>query len=619
MKSLMLFLQEVLNELGTWCGTSTVRDIKTISDRVEHEGLSFLTITLTNFGSDFQKCLDQGYVGSDQFVGFPRSGGLPKFLGGFLRSVFDLRSGRLLDDPDVDAIFAVRQVTLMFGKMKLPCTNARQAKAITGYIEIEREVRQHDTTTDTSCSRDFSRVAVLLWADVFSKVEKKVFDGGISEGIIPAHGPGSTADSLSGNAKWENRTWTERLDDVFPFGDFTLPNPRHQTEQRLAGYSLLTPGMELPVKVVLVPKTMKTPRIIAMEPSYMQFMQQGVAKAIRDAVEADDIANTLIGWSSQTPNRILARLGSLSGELATLDLSEASDRVSNQHVRNLMVNFPWLSKAMDATRSRKADVPGYGVIRLSKFASMGSALTFPIEAMVFMTVIFLGIQNALNRPLTRQDIVSLLGRVRVYGDDIVVPVEYVHSVIASLETFGLKVNADKSYWSGKFRESCGEEFYSGEDVSIVKVRQYLPTHRTDVTEIVSTVSLRNQLYHVGLWRAVRYLDSLLGRLIPFPVVTENSQILGRHSYLGYETQRICKDLHRPLVRGMVEISVSPVNSLDDVGALMKCLTVGSPQSEKFDEEHQPAYLDLPVLGVGHLERSGRPRAVNIKPRWATPY
>jgi len=125
----------------------------------------------------------------------------------------------------------------------------------------------------------------------------------------------------------------------------------------------------------------------------------------------------------------------MNGNLATLDLSEASDRVSNQHVRLLVKNHRALREAVDATRSRKADVLGK-TIRLAKFASMGSALCFPFEALVFATIVFVGIERELNRQLTQKDIESFYGRVRVYGDDIIVPVEYVESVVRELEALG---------------------------------------------------------------------------------------------------------------------------------------------------------------------------------------
>jgi len=593
----MLLLREVLLDRGTWCHTSTIRDFKRISSRVEHEGLSFLTITLPNFGSDLQKGLDQGFADRHLFKGFPWKGGLPLFLGGFLDLVFDRKTGRLLDVPDVDAIQAIRQITLMFAKINLPCSQTRERAAITRYVECEQEVRRSDAALTDPERDQFERVGRLLWSDVLQAVDEDIYYGR----LIPKHGPGATADKLSGNRKFCQTEWTQRLEQVFPSGESLLPNWRYF--EHLDRVELLEPGDERPVRVITVPKTLKTPRIIAIEPTCMQYSQQGVLEAIVPYVESGDTTYHagVVGFTDQVPNQVLARRGSLDGNLATLDLSEASDRVSNQHVRLLVRRMPHLAEALDATRSRKADVPGHGVLRLAKFASMGSALCFPLEAMVFATIIFCGIEQGLNRRLTKKDVKSFVGQVRVYGDDIIVPVDHVVGVIGKLETFGFRVNPDKSFWTGRFRESCGREFYDGHDVSVVRVRELLPTSHQDVPGLVSTVSLRNQLYQAGYWGVVEHLDGILDRLIPWPNVAPTSPVLGRHSFLGYDIQRMCPDLHRPLVKGYVVSSSIPKNSLGDTGALLKWFLKRGSQ---------------PFADVDHLERSGRPQSVDIKLRWA---
>jgi hypothetical protein len=296
--------------------------------------------------------------------------------------------------------------------------------------------------------------------------------------------------------------------------------------------------------------------------------------------------------------------GSLYGELATLDLSEASDRVSNQLVREMVAHWPNVAAALDATRSRKAEVLGK-TYRLAKFASMGSALCFPVEAMVFVTIIFCGIEEALNRQLTKGDIQSFRRRVRVYGDDIVVPTEFAVQVAGKLEVFGLRVNTGKSFWTGKFRESCGREYYNGHDVSIVRVRSMLPSRPEDAHELISTVSLRNQLYFAGYWKVCAWLDELIENLILFPHVTPDSSVIGRHSLLvPYETQTMCPELHSPLVKGRVVSAVIPPSYLEDHGALLKWFL------KRGDE---------PFADQKHLERSGRPLVVRTKTRWARPY
>jgi len=608
-KSLTCLLQEVLLDRGTWCGVSTERDFKEVVLRVEHEGESFLTITLPTFGKDLEKGLDQGFVDRHLFAGFARSkrsGELPLFLGGFLDLVFDRASGRLLDEPSIDAIQAIRQITLMFAKVNLECSERRTKAAIRQFIQCEQDVRENDQILSQADYDQFARVGHLLWASVLQRVDEQVYQGQ----IVPKHGPGVTADRLVGNRKYDQTEWTSRLETWFPFLDgFVAPSFR--AYQDFDHVNILEPGAERPVRVVTVPKTLKTPRVIAVEPTAMQYAQQAVAESLVSNLEGkDNPYRWIIGFTDQDPNRSMARKGSLTGNLATLDLSEASDRVSNQLVRVLLDPWPHVAGAVDACRSRKADVPDVGVIRLAKFASMGSALCFPVEAMVFATIVLCGIEDGLRRQMTRKTIHGLAGRVRVYGDDIIVPTEYAEAVVGKLEDFGLRVNTGKSFWTGRFRESCGKEYYAGEDVSIVRVREVLPTQRQDASELISTVSFRNQCYKAGYWGVVKALDSFLDKLLTrkgeklFPLVAESSSVLGRHSFLGYETQSYCSRLHSPLVRGYVVQAVSPSNNLDGYGALLKFFL-----KRGFD----------PFQDREHLMRSGRPTAVSTKPRRARPF
>ena len=611
MKSLLLLWSTLASEEAKGCRTSATMDIKNVQGRVKHEGLSFLTITLANFGKDFEKSLDQGFVARSSFTGFRWKRGLPRFLGGFLELVFDRDSGRLLDEPRYDAILAVRQLTLMFSKIEVPCSDARIDDAFRGYIQCEKDVRASDANLSAIDLDAFKRVSGLLFARLYTDVDRKVYNGE----IVPRHGPGATADRLIGNEKFRQSTWPARLNKVFPMWETLIPN--HRFSDELEEIDILEPGAEVPVRVITVPKTQKGPRIIGIEPTAMQYMQQGLMHEINEGIRRDNLLRPFISAEDQTPNQRMAEEGSAKQNLATLDLSEASDRVSNQHVRALLHNHPHLHEGVDACRSRKADVPGHGVIRLAKFASMGSGLAFPMESMVFLTVIFMGIEEDLNRRLDRGTIKSYHGQVRVYGDDIIIPVHHVPSVISKLQTFGFVVNESKSFWTGRFRESCGKEYFAGQDVSIVKVRQPIPSSRTDATGVVSLISLRNQLYYAGLWDSVALLDGWIRKLIRhFPVVLPSSPVQGRHSFLGYETQRMDANLHTPLVKGYVIKAQIPKNSLDGSGALLKYLI----RKAREDESYVPNQGGgLPSVGEDHLERSGRPQSVDIKLRWNKPY
>jgi len=588
----------MLNELSIrCCTTSTARDLKTVSSRVEHEGLSFFTITLPSFGKDLLKSLDQGYVGSDQFCGFRRSGGLPAFLQGFLCLVFDRSSGVILQNPCTEAIYSIRQLTCVFEKIALECTEHRTRKAMQGYVQIESDIRTVDRRWG-----DFSQLTQLrnsfsmLFGDSIDRVNQDLRLSRYDR-FMPKHGPGNTADRLVGNQKFYTASWTSRLESILPVGEFVIPNWRYRRDLR--GIDIRDPGGELPVRVTPVPKNLKTPRIIAIEPTCMQYAQQSILRAILDSFEQDPFLREFVTFKDQRPNQLMALQGSLDGSLATVDLSEASDRVSNQLVRYLLAPWPDFLEAVDASRSRTADVPGYGEVRLAKFASMGSALTFPIETMVFLSIVF----NRLRASSPHLRLEPLKGvalrKVRAYGDDLIVPIDLVRDVVSDLESLGFKVNKGKTFYSGLFRESCGKEYYAGQDVSIVKLRTVIPTTRRNASEVVAMVAFRNQLYFAGLWTTCQWLDEKLTKLLGnFPLLSPTSPGLGRHSFLDLEKYPwqtgMCYQ-RRSTIAWVTKAKI-PENGIDGWPALVKCLTTGFNPDEK------------------HLEHSGRPRSLSIKRR-----
>jgi len=673
MKSLMSLWREVANEMAAWCCTSAVRDYKTVTDRVEVEGESFLTITLPQYCKDFERSLELGSIAPGLFSGFQKSGGFPLFLGGFLAQIFDT-DGSLLDDPSIDCIRSVRQLTLMFGKIERPTSKRREARAMRKFVETEAELERMDSSGFEEFLPLFRKASTFLWADVFSNVENTILgthqlarDWSASErfspvggehsgserterdwlfqalfprvsvgnrrvwekdsdceivnpsralGLVPKHGPGATADKLRGNAKYSVSQWPQRLESVFPYGDYALPSWRYHDQ--LDRVEFLEPGSEIPVKVISVPKTPKTPRIIAIEPTAMQYAQQALSHQLIDEIEkhvespptgGDEMCNLgrfFVGFEHQDPNRVLARQGSLTGRLATLDLSEASDRVLNQHVVLLFERFPHLSEVVQATRSTKADVLGQGVIPLVKFASMGSALCFPVEAMVFTTIVFAAIAYERREPLTRRLFFEMVGKVRVYGDDIIVPVEYVRRVIQFLEAFGLIVNMDKSFWNGKFRESCGGDYYDGEWVTPIRLRHDLPRSLADVSEVVGLVAFRNLLYWGGFWATTAKLDERLNTLLKgnWSIVDATAAGLGRHSALPYKATGMHPTLHTPTVKGASVRMRTPESPITGVGALTKFLIKRGI---------------TPSQDPNHLERQGRSEVVGIKLRGIRPY
>jgi hypothetical protein len=213
----------------------------------------------------------------------------------------------------------------------------------------------------------------------------------------------------------------------------------------------------------------------------------------------------------------------------------------------------------------------------------------------------------------------------------------VRTIVQTLEHFGARVGLDKSFWTGKFRESCGREYLNGRDVSITRVRQALPDTIADATEVISTVSLRNQLAKAGCYDGtVEWLDTYLKKVLKhFPMVGPDSSVLGRVAwYSPAKGERWHSDLHTSLVKGYVVEAKIPSDPLADYGALLKCLLkleTDSPQGVlDWEVELVPCYRPgLPHLerdvasfrmpsgrqDKRHLERSGRPKRVSIKLGW----
>jgi len=195
-------------------------------------------------------------------------------------------------------------------------------------------------------------------------------------------------------------TWHDRLEHLFPYWEYALPNARYALEAM--DIQFLSARDEPPTRLVAVPKTQTKPRLIAAEPTVMQYLQQGLASSLVPAIESDPIAGSFAGFTDQTVNQRMAKEGSLEGTLATLDLSDASDRVANWLVEELFCDWPHFLEAIQVTRSLRCQLPSGEVIPLLKFASMGSAMTFPVEAMIFTSIALSACLGMSTRPTRRK-------------------------------------------------------------------------------------------------------------------------------------------------------------------------------------------------------------------------
>ncbi len=571
----------LLEELGSKYGVRTRRDVETLASRFEEEGLSYLTITLPAMEKALTKSISQGVVDSNLLGLFGSSGGLPKFLSGFLRRIF-LSDGTISSDARfVGELFAdLRQLLVLFSKVDMECTQARKDKSMDQYIAADRAIPQ----LHKELLQEFrSEARNSLW-DYFLEVQNV-----LEERDLSRHSSGALATRESYNERFHLTKWSSRLQEVWPYWHYARSTYKSEPP------SIVPRNEEPPVKVVLVPKTQKSPRVIAMEPSWNQFAQQGILKAMTEVLQYPKYRDLYysICWNDQNFNRRLARIGASEGNFATIDLSEASDRVSSTLVHALLPPGP-LRDAVFASRSRYADVQGRK-IRLKKFASMGSALCFPMETMVFYIISRLGVKAAFGSSSARNNL-----PIRVYGDDIIVPTESAPAVVRNLEAYGLKVNPAKTFLNGLFKESCGSDWYGTIDVTPIRARIPLPgAARHDVSN-VSVIEWHNALYSRGYWLTCFRIREVYPNLNTYPVKhADQEHLIGVLTHVGVpeiRTNESLQSTEQKCLKVKTRLAGDPIS--------------GYPALEKFFRMR-----GVEPLLEGHLERDGRPQSLVLKVGW----
>jgi len=589
---------------------SDLRDLDTLRSRVENEGISFLTITLPQFCKDFERSLDLGYIDPSCFKSFKKHGAIPCFLKGMLGLIFNRETGRINDDQNISPtsafptiIDAVRQICLAFKKLEIPCSPKREADALENFIAIEHSFSEFQLSE--SDRQDFLYLSAVLWDGIMADLRLDM--------LVPRHGPGQTADKRVGNHKFVWRFWHERLEPFFPVMDSAYPislgygcNPI----QELQELTFLNENDEIPVKVTPVPKTLKGPRIIAIEPCCMQYAQQGIRDWLYTVIESFWLTGGRINFRDQQVNQALALSSSKDGRYATIDLSDASDRVPRDLALEMFSGNPALKSAIDACRSTRAKMPDGRVISpLEKFASMGSALCFPVEAMYFYTICVMALLKEQNLSVSQRNIFRVSRDVYVYGDDIIVPTHSAETVLDYLQKYNCKVNTSKTFYTGKFRESCGVDAYNGYGVTPVYVNQPFPENRQQAARLISWVASGNLFFKKGFLRTATFLHSYVERFLgDLPWVSENSPALGRtYPWPSRPRKRFNSKYQRLEERLWVPRSVYRTGKIEGYAALMKSI------SKLRDLEN----LSVPRDAL-HLERFAVHGGLALTLRWVSP-
>lgn len=442
--------------------------------RALSEGLPFLTKTLASYGKALDKHLITGEPLDFSSCRFKRDKdtGKPVFLSSLIRGY----EGAASFQEAAEYIKKVRQLTLVFYKLEVPYDETTLDRALTSFIESDLALGAPTLQKEEEAN--------------LAKTLKRILCKANPLDIWPRHSSGAVANKLRQHQKWHTFRYIPRLDRIYPYDSHFFYNVEHVSEEleTLLGAEVVD---EPRSRLVFVPKDSRGPRLICCEPAEFQYIQQGLKGVLYNLLESHHETRGFVNFTDQSVNQRLARESSLDGSLATLDLSEASDRVDWTLLMKVLPKN-WV-EALGACRSTHVEFPNgtvYGPLR--KFAPMGSACCFPVESLFFWALL----QGNLHTD------------VWVYGDDIILDANLVPQAISLLERAGLKVNADKSCYRTPFRESCGADYFAGFDVGYVKLRRMPVQDYASFQHYISFAQLFAE--HWGLnagLKALSFVDS----------------------------------------------------------------------------------------------------------------
>jgi len=431
--------------------------------------------------------------------------------------------GNILLDGEFASTYLQSEFLSKFNDMKPGSADFRRSAAIAKWRSVESK-NEAFSVSFKSLDKDFN-ILPRVTLHHFVKFARRL----ISEVLGPLNDSVVLGNFSGGSSTSRSRRTSEKSGKFVGMADITeAASPYvdviHREAPLLRQYGCFYDLRVVDSAVLFtVPKNADIDRCACKEPDINMFLQKGVGRHIRRR-----LLRFGQNLNDQSVNRNLARLGSLNGDLATLDLSSASDTVTSVVVEALLPREWYLY--LDDIRSHNVNVDGE-TIRTWMFSSMGNGFTFELESLIFWALMK-SVSYFRGYP----------GVVSVYGDDIIVPSEGGDEYIWVLKQFGFYPNEKKSFYSGPFRESCGGHYHLGEDVTPFYLRKP-PKKLTDLIRVCN--QLRRWAFADP---ARRYTSEVI-----FPLWVQLSsyvpkQLWGGHNY-DLDTQLVSPHIsHSRLVR-----------------------------------------------------------------------
>lgn len=505
--------------------TDFERDKRTILARFHHEGLSFATQTLPSF---FDSLVNYLETGVSDYPGFKKKPGAsyPAFLQQLVAPIYD-------DPYSADTALSMKllyQLCVSFKKLRGPYREGVLRKQLSEFVETDIELGylEFDSEPNRCILRHAKRTIgrVLRGLDPFDPTQAQMF--------LPKPGPGATNTPTKNHMRFQPHVMYTRLSEVFDYETWFYPPsypPRGRRPWDLrVGRTVrktLKEEYEPTSRFKFVPKTYAKARGICIEQLETQYLQQGIKNALYERIESHPETKGKVNFASQDVNGELAVTGSATGELATIDMSSASDRISRRLVAYLFGENAAMLNALLTLSTNTIELPDTINFIVdfpsAKFAPMGSALCFPIMALVHYALIKAIIVFS-NAPHDKTSLVY------VYGDDIIIHRECVQAVYDWLPRFGMKLNKEKSFYRSRFRESCGVHAYNGIIITPSRFKSVID-NSSPYSELISALKLEADLYNKGFFETAKTIRTAIlkvkrYRASHFPIVSPKSAILG---------------------------------------------------------------------------------------------
>lgn len=448
---------------------------------------------------------------------------------------------------DAQQMRLLRQLLLFSYKAYVPHDKPTKEKAFDAFFSTNTAVNQFANGLASKSPKLLNKARQHCQSVLYRLRERDV---------IPSHGPGASTTS--------KKTWTKSFSTIDyiwnPADWFALYyNADHNAELQATDNEDI-----ISAKLIAVPKDSRGPRLICVHPAESIWIQQGVRRALEKSISLQRYSKGPwpkghIHFDDQSVNGRIAFLSSKSRKYATLDMKEASDRISESLVQILFGSkYKWFGSC----RAQRVFVPSSPGNPerwdwIHSYAPMGNATTFPVQSLVFWAICVASLQcQGFHQP----------GAVFVFGDDIIVPAECAEVVINDLESFGLLVNKEKSFWRGAFRESCGVDAFNGVNVTPIRWKTSLDAKHLTGLQSLSDLAMRLRIAGYDEAAATTYgiLRARLSRMGKGLFLTNNpdhggiaefstcESLVWRDAFWHRDEQRFVSPVHRveasPLTR-----------------------------------------------------------------------